>query len=90
MKIALTGYGKMGHMIEQIAKDRGHEVVCIIDKDNTADFNSVIGYNTVAALNELYGCFAFAHAAFPHKQNTFAVNLHQNAVAGNAGGQFHV
>ena len=40
MKIALTGYGKMGHMIEQIAKDRGHEVVCIIDKDNTADFNS--------------------------------------------------
>ncbi len=35
MKIALTGYGKMGHMIEQIAKDRGHEVVCIIDKKTT-------------------------------------------------------
>ena len=24
MKIALIGYGKMGKMIEQIARDRGH------------------------------------------------------------------
>ncbi len=40
MKIALTGYGKMGHIIENIAKQRGHEVVCIIDKDNLADFDS--------------------------------------------------
>ena len=29
MKIALIGYGKMGHMIEQIALARGHEIVCI-------------------------------------------------------------
>lgn len=40
MKIALTGYGKMGHMIEKIAQQRGHEVVCVIDKDNTSDFDS--------------------------------------------------
>ncbi|MCQ2311616.1 MAG: 4-hydroxy-tetrahydrodipicolinate reductase [Paludibacteraceae bacterium] len=40
MKIALIGYGKMGHMIEQIALSRGHEVVCRIDKDNLADFDS--------------------------------------------------
>lgn len=31
MKIALIGYGKMGHMIEGIALSRGHEIVCIID-----------------------------------------------------------
>ena len=31
MKIALIGYGKMGKMIEQIARDRGHEIVSIID-----------------------------------------------------------
>ena len=31
MKIALIGYGKMGHMIEQIALERGHEIVGIID-----------------------------------------------------------
>lgn len=40
MKIALIGYGKMGKMIEQIAKDRGHEIVCIIDIDNQQDFES--------------------------------------------------
>lgn len=40
MNIALTGYGKMGHIIEKIAKERHHNVVCIIDKDNTADFDS--------------------------------------------------
>ena len=40
MKIALIGYGKMGWMIEQIAKDRGHEIVCVIDVDNQQDFDS--------------------------------------------------
>lgn len=40
MKIALIGYGKMGHMIEQIARDRGHEIVAIIDIDNLQDFDS--------------------------------------------------
>ncbi len=40
MKIALIGYGKMGHAIERIAVARGHEIVCTIDADNTADFDS--------------------------------------------------
>ena len=40
MKIALIGYGKMGRMIEQIAKDCGHEIVCVIDVDNQQDFDS--------------------------------------------------
>ena len=40
MKIALIGYGKMGHMIESIARERGHEIVCIIDENNLADLAS--------------------------------------------------
>ncbi len=40
MKIALIGYGKMGKMIEQIALERGHEIVSIIDIDNQQDFDS--------------------------------------------------
>lgn len=40
MKIALIGYGKMGHMIEEIARKRGHEIVCIIDINNPEDFDS--------------------------------------------------
>ena len=40
MKIALIGYGKMGHMIESIALERGHKIVCIIDQNNLCDFES--------------------------------------------------
>ena len=40
MKIALIGYGKMGHMIEDIALQRGHEIVCRIDVDNPEEFDS--------------------------------------------------
>ena len=40
MKIALIGYGKMGRMIEEIARSRGHEIVSIIDIDNQQDFES--------------------------------------------------
>ena len=40
MKIALIGYGKMGKTIEQIALQRGHQIVSIIDINNTADFDS--------------------------------------------------
>lgn len=39
MKIALIGYGKMGHEIETIAKERNHQVVLTIDKDNPQDLS---------------------------------------------------
>lgn len=38
MRIAIIGYGKMGHMIEEIAVQRGHEIVLKINIDNTEDF----------------------------------------------------
>ncbi len=34
MKIAIIGYGKMGHMIEDVALSRGHEIVCRIDSSS--------------------------------------------------------
>lgn len=40
MKIALIGYGKMGKTIEQIALERGHQIVSIIDINNPEDFGS--------------------------------------------------
>ena len=42
MKIALIGYGKMGKIIERIALERGHEIVCKIDIDNQNDFDSEV------------------------------------------------
>ena len=40
MKIALIGYGKMGHEIERIALERGHEIVCTIDIGEEDKFDS--------------------------------------------------
>ncbi|MGM9798151.1 MAG: 4-hydroxy-tetrahydrodipicolinate reductase [Parabacteroides sp.] len=67
MKIALIGYGKMGKTIEQIALQRGHQIVSIIDINNTADFDSeafrsadvAIEFTTPAtALGNYMRCFA--------------------------------
>lgn len=40
MKVALIGYGKMGHEIEKVLISRGHTVSLIIDKDNAEDLTS--------------------------------------------------
>ena len=37
MKIALIGYGKMGHAIEEIALTRGHEIVLKVSIENVED-----------------------------------------------------
>ena len=39
MRIAIIGYGKMGHMIEEIALSRGHEIVATIDAGDAFDLN---------------------------------------------------
>lgn len=33
MKLALIGYGKMGHEVEQVALERGHQVIVTIDNE---------------------------------------------------------
>ncbi|MDE5793482.1 MAG: 4-hydroxy-tetrahydrodipicolinate reductase [Muribaculaceae bacterium] len=67
MKIAIIGYGKMGHMIEKIARDRGHEISVIIDAENEADIDSkAFRKSDVAieftqpntAVNNLLRCFS--------------------------------
>jgi 4-hydroxy-tetrahydrodipicolinate reductase len=40
MRLALIGYGKMGKAIHEIAKERGHEAVLIIDLDNAHELTS--------------------------------------------------
>lgn len=42
MKIALFGYGKMGRMIEQLAVERGHQIVArITSSDENPDFTDM-------------------------------------------------
>ena len=40
MKIAIIGYGKMGRMIEEIARRRGHEIVAVIDRNTDCKIDS--------------------------------------------------
>ena len=40
MNIALIGYGRMGHIIEEIAVARGHRIGLTVDADNYNDLNS--------------------------------------------------
>ena len=67
MNIALIGYGKMGKTIEQIALERGHNIVSIIDIDNPGDLDSdafksadvAIEFTTPAtAFDNYMKCFA--------------------------------
>jgi len=41
MKIALAGYGKMGHMVERVATERGHEITLRLDEFNNANFEGI-------------------------------------------------
>ncbi len=68
MKFALIGYGKMGHMIEEIARSRGHEIVSIIDVDNPEEFDSAAFKSADVAIefttpSAAYGNFVKAFAA---------------------------
>ena len=40
MKAIIIGYGKMGREIEKILAERGHEVVLVVDADNSAELNA--------------------------------------------------
>ncbi len=40
MNIAIIGYGKMGHEIERIARQRGHKISLVIDMENAGELNA--------------------------------------------------
>ena len=78
MKIALIGYGKMGKMIEQIAIERGHDIVSIIDIDNQGDFDSEAFASADVAIE-----FTNPTAAYGNYLKAFAKNV--KVVSGSTG-----
>lgn len=50
MKIALIGYGKMGKAIEEIALQKGHEIVAKVDQDNIGDIKNLSKANCDVAI----------------------------------------
>ena len=82
MNIAIIGYGKMGRMIEEIAKQRGHNIVCIIDKDNQADFDSPAFASADVAIE-----FTTPQSAFDNYRKAFAHNVKEVRQMCQEGGQ---
>lgn len=78
MKIALIGYGKMGHAIEKIARLRGHEIVSIIDVDNQEDFDTITFRSADVAIE-----FSTPQSAFNNYLNAFKQGV--KVVSGSTG-----
>jgi 4-hydroxy-tetrahydrodipicolinate reductase len=78
MKIALIGYGKMGHVIEEIAKERGHTIVSTIDVDNQGDIDSHQFLSAEVAIE-----FSQPQSAFDNYRKCFDRNI--PVVAGTTG-----
>jgi 4-hydroxy-tetrahydrodipicolinate reductase len=78
MNIALIGYGKMGRMIEQIALERGHRIVCVVDIDNHGDISSEAFRSADVAIE-----FTAPSAAYANVKDAFAQGV--KVVSGSTG-----
>ena len=55
MKIALHGYGKMGRAVENVARERGHEIAAILSGHGETDLNGaevMIDFSQAGAVDE--------------------------------------
>jgi len=78
MKVAILGYGKMGHIVERVLCERGHEVVTVMDNDrdwaaHAEDFTKV----------EVAIDFSEPSAAIPNMYRAF--DAHVPVVVGTTG-----
>lgn len=83
MKIALIGYGKMGHEIEKISIERGHTIVSIIDVNTTSNFDSPEFKSADVAIE-----FSMPSSALDNYRKCFAARV--PVVAGTTGWLEHL
>lgn len=58
MKLALHGYGKMGRTVERVAREAGHEVVCVLGTgrdEPLAGAEALIDFSHASALDRALG-----------------------------------
>lgn len=70
MKLALIGYGKMGHMIERAAVARAHSVVCTVDI--AASDATCSAKNTADMIEAVRGSGADVAIEFSHPSSVLA------------------
>lgn len=78
MKVAILGYGKMGHMVEKVLVERGHEVVTIIDNEENWKSNVEAFARAEVAID-----FSEPKAALPNMVRAF--DMHVPMVVGTTG-----
>lgn len=78
MKIALIGYGKMGQAIEQIALNKGHEIVLKIDVNNAHELTKENLQKADVAIE-----FTGPHSAFQNVMH--CINWEVPVVCGSTG-----
>jgi 4-hydroxy-tetrahydrodipicolinate reductase len=83
MNIALVGYGKMGKIIEETAKSRGHQIVLTIDLDNLEDFTKENLSKADAAIE-----FTGPHSAYENVKT--CINAGIPTVCGSTGWLEHI
>ncbi|MDD2474959.1 MAG: 4-hydroxy-tetrahydrodipicolinate reductase [Dysgonamonadaceae bacterium] len=70
MNIAIIGYGKMGHEIEKICRERGHTIVCTIDMNEEDKFESDEFKSAQVAIE-----FSSPDSALNNYRRAFAANV---------------
>jgi 4-hydroxy-tetrahydrodipicolinate reductase len=76
MRIALIGYGKMGHEIEAAAREQGESIACTFDIDNPVD---------AAALSDVDVCIEFSTPQTVLQNIRVAVQARKDIVVGTTG-----
>lgn len=69
MKIALIGYGKMGKAIEEVALERGHEIVLKVGSTNASEFNAENIIKAEVAIEFSIPSLAFDNVSFCIENN---------------------
>src|SRR3989344_4434945 len=82
MNIAIIGYGKMGREIERLAKDKGINIISIIDSND-----SNVQYREIndESLNGVDVCIDFTHPSSILENIKKAAVLGKNMVVGTTG-----
>lgn len=78
MRVALVGYGKMGHIIEALLLKRDHEITFKIDKDNAHDLNNISPANTDV-------CIEFTNPEVAYDNLTVLIESGLPVVCGSTG-----
>jgi 4-hydroxy-tetrahydrodipicolinate reductase len=79
LKIALFGYGKMGKLVEAIAKKENHEIIAVVDTSKP------ISQDSLSALRTAHVGIDFSHPSVVSSNIRTAIAANLNLVIGTTG-----